>query len=483
MKRILIIGGSDSLAAAGIQQDLRAAQHHNVHAATVITAVTAQNHEYCAEVVPVKDSLIQSQLEAVASASEFAAIKIGMIVDSKSLRAIVPFVKNFSGTVIYDPVGGASSGGWAMSTQLIEDIKKLLLPHIDLLTPNLPELAAFTGKQIKDRTDWREACEDLLKHDLKAVLVKGGHDSSEQPDITDYYYSIDRKAWLNHSKIAGEFRGTGCYLATSIACASAEGHAMKDAVVFGQAALLESLASAVQIGEKKILHSKRQSHQTNNDTQSQKDFIGAPQLKKSIGVYPVLSSYAWLERLVPKGIQTVQLRIKNEPLDSIEEQIVKSIHLCEKYDCQLFINDYWQLAIKHRAYGVHLGQEDLDSADIAAIYESRLRLGISTHSESELSRALKFLPSYVALGPIFETTCKSMKFGPQGLAKIKRWQKMSPCPLVAIGGLKHEHIMPAVQNGANGVAVISALTEAKNPELETEKWLNQYTSSLSQEIL
>jgi thiamine-phosphate diphosphorylase len=170
----------------------------------------------------------------------------------------------------------------------------------------------------------------------------------------------------------------------------------------------------------------------------------------------------------------MQLRIKDLSGVNLANEIAESVAMCRKTNTRLFINDYWQLAIDSGAYGVHLGQEDLDqlhTENLSAISNAGLRLGVSTHSHEEALRAMSVSPSYIALGPIFPTTCKSMAFGPQGLARIGEWRSKYNCPLVAIGGLKVEHAAEALALGADGIAVISDITTAADPEGRARQWV------------
>src|SRR5262249_53219508 len=142
----------------------------------------------------------------------------------------------------------------------------------------------------------------------------------------------------------------------------------------------------------------------------------------------------WLRKLLPLGVKTAQLRIKKLDGKELEDEIASAIELAKKYQCRLFINDYWELAVRFSAYGIHLGQEDLLKADIERIHSAGLRLGVSTHCYSEVARALALRPSYLAIGPIHATTTKEMKFAPQGIEALKRWRRTLRYPLVAIGG-------------------------------------------------
>jgi len=187
-------------------------------------------------------------------------------------------------------------------------------------------------------------------------------------------------------------------------------------------------------------------------------------MKKEIGLYPIVDSSDWLEKLLPLGVKTIQLRIKDKQAVKLENEIKRSVLLANQYQANLFINDYWELAIRYKAYGVHLGQEDLDTADIAKIRNAGLYFGISTHSDTEIARACEFNPSYIAFGPIFPTTSKVMPHSAQGIAELKRIRhKLINYPLVAIGGINLERLPDILAAHVDGVALISAITQAEDP--------------------
>jgi thiamine-phosphate pyrophosphorylase len=187
--------------------------------------------------------------------------------------------------------------------------------------------------------------------------------------------------------------------------------------------------------------------------------------------YPILPDTDWLRRLLPLGIRLVQLRIKDAPPETIRAEIGRAIELCRAEGCELVINDYWRDAIEAGADFVHLGQEDLASADLGAIKRAGLKLGISTHSEGELATALKAEPDYVALGPIYETKLKQMPWAPQGLARIAEWRNKSPAPLVAIGGITLETVAAVLEAGASSAAVMTDIVTNLNPEERTRSWV------------
>lgn len=187
-----------------------------------------------------------------------------------------------------------------------------------------------------------------------------------------------------------------------------------------------------------------------------------PATDARLGLYPVVDSVVWIERLLDAGVRTLQLRIKGLPAEQAEPDIIRAIALGRRYQARLFINDYWQLAVKHQAYGVHLGQEDLDTADLDAIRAAGLRLGVSTHDDAELARAIAIQPSYIALGHIFPTQTKVMPSAPQGVAALTRQvqQLAGRIPCVAIGGISLERVPEVLASGVGSIAVVSAITQA-----------------------
>lgn len=202
--------------------------------------------------------------------------------------------------------------------------------------------------------------------------------------------------------------------------------------------------------------------------------------KPSLGLYPVVDDVSWIQRLLPMGINTIQLRIKNPQQADLEQQVKKAIELGRQYDAQVFINDYWKLAIKHGAYGVHLGQEDIEESNLAQLSKAGVRLGLSTHGYYELLRIVQIHPSYIALGHIFPTTTKEMPSKPQGLVRLALYQKLIDTipygitgestkqqlgfPTVAIGGIDQSNADQVWACGVSSLAVVRAITLASDPQ-------------------
>jgi len=179
-----------------------------------------------------------------------------------------------------------------------------------------------------------------------------------------------------------------------------------------------------------------------------------------LGVYPLVDQAEKLKILYNLGITTAQLRIKNLKDKALEDEIIKAITISKKYNARLFINDFWELAIKYKAYGIHLGQEDLATTDLTAIYNAGIRLGVSTHTTKEIKMALEIEPSYLAIGPIFETTSKVVDYDTVGVEELTKWSSNVPYPIVAIGGINLTNIKNIITiSTVDGIAMISEFLE------------------------
>ncbi len=189
--------------------------------------------------------------------------------------------------------------------------------------------------------------------------------------------------------------------------------------------------------------------------------------------YPIFDNAAWLARLLPLGIKLVQLRVKDLSPELLQAEIKLAKFLCDEAGCQLVVNDHWQIAIDEGCDYVHLGQEDMDDADFAAIKRANIKLGLSTHDRDELERAMGYNPDYIALGPIYPTILKKMKWHQQGVAKLSEWKaEIGDLPLIAIGGMNISRADGAFNAGADVVAAVTDITLNASPEDRVTQWLN-----------
>ncbi|WP_111430323.1 thiamine phosphate synthase [Rhodobacteraceae bacterium DSL-40] len=199
--------------------------------------------------------------------------------------------------------------------------------------------------------------------------------------------------------------------------------------------------------------------------------------------YPIFDSADWLARMLPLGVTFAQLRIKDRDEEEIRAEIREALDLCEEYGATLVVNDHWRLAIEEEASFVHLGQEDLDEADVGAIRDAGLRLGVSTHDHLELDRALALEPDYIALGPVYPTILKKMRWHEQGLERVSEWKEsIGDVPLCAIGGLTVERAPGVIAAGADILSVVTDITLNSDPEERVRAWIAATRTEIPEEM-
>jgi hydroxymethylpyrimidine kinase/phosphomethylpyrimidine kinase/thiamine-phosphate diphosphorylase len=494
------IAGSDNSAGAGIQADLKTIQSFStpeqpLHLCTLVTAITAQHSSGVDACMAVSVDLLRQQAMALLKDALPAVLKIGLLVNSAQVLWLTDLVRQLRQQqpdllVIYDPVAISSSGSKMAEPDLYQAVMQHLLPQLDLLTPNLPELEALTQS-----SDHQQAEELLFKAGVKAVLVKGGH--AENTVCTDQlfisadfryrgYPAYTHQISLRSPRQQHAFNhGTGCCLSSALAAALALGYALEDAFVVAKTYINQGLSQPVVITD-------------SSGTLSHCGFPAKPEylpelladnlqspaqafatLKAPLGLYVIVASVAELQRALAAGVKTLQLRIKSTDQQLLRQQVKEAVQLCQHPNIQLFINDHWQLALELGAYGVHLGQEDIDQANLAALQQAGLRLGISSHGFYKLLRAQQLCPSYLAIGAVFATQTKNMGGKLQGLQKLARYTALFPqIPLVAIGGINENNAKAVLATGIRHLAVVQAFATTAEPKL----WVQQMQQLISEAL-
>ncbi|WP_413701225.1 thiamine phosphate synthase [Psychromonas sp. KJ10-10] len=482
------IASSDSSAGAGIQADLHTIKALGADGCSVISAVTAQNSLAVNLVESVSDKMFIAQLDALATDMPAKVIKIGLIASIEHVKILAKKLAEYKTNwpvppyVIYDPVAVASTGDEMTEDGINEVIKSHLLPMIDLLTPNAKEVFTLSGHMLISGESLKGATEKLIEMGCKSVLIKGGHLPFLEEYCIDYWCDGEREIALSSPRLENvHSHGTGCTLSSALAATIAQNYFIEDALVIAKAYLNQGLKASKQLGagEGAIAHLGWPNDKNDfpevvfpeskigyeldlpGKLEAGPGFARCDTLK--LGLYPVLDSVEWLEKVLKSGVKTLQLRIKDKAPEQVEQQIIDAIALGKKYNARLFINDYWQLAIKHQAYGVHLGQEDMDVADLALIADCGLRLGLSTHGYYEILRAKQLKPSYIALGHIFATQTKDMPSDPQGLDRLKKYVSLlADTATVAIGGINLQRAPDVYKTGVGSIAVVTAITLAED---------------------
>ncbi|MET1254451.1 thiamine phosphate synthase [Aliikangiella maris] len=473
---VLTIAANDSAGMAGISADLKTQHALGVHSLSVITATTAQNGQNVESINPVDAAILSTQLEAVKPYA-IDVVKIGMVCNVEQVKVIAQFLRDTGLPTVLDPVFAASSGATFIAPSQVAIYADTLLPLCTLVTPNLDEAAKITGLSVTEPEQISLAAESLLLMGADTVLIKGGHGTGLWAQ--DYFASQQTQFWLSSQRRLSRFtRGTGCILASAIASALALNYAIEDAIVIGKMTINQGIqrgySTGIGDGAPCINHfpdAIEHLPYLNYSPEVEELPAFANCGNEPLGLYPIVDRAYWLTHLLPAGVTTIQLRIKDLTGAALEKEIGEAVEIANRFNARLFINDYWQLAIQHGAYGVHLGQEDLHLADLQAIQAAGLRLGLSTHCHYEVARAAQFNPSYLACGPVFPTNTKKMPWQPHGIDGLKYWRKVIDKPLVAIAGINQTNFKQVADTGVDGIAMITAITHAEDPVATTREYL------------
>lgn len=485
------IAASDSGGGAGVQADIKTFFDLGVHGCTAITGLTAQNTQGVHQLECASDDSFENQLNALCVDLPPVAIKIGVLLSVSQVRIVSKVVSKIireidNVFVVFDPVL-APTAGINFTSDATRNAFNKLYPLIDLLTPNIPEAEMLSELSIRNNDERQAAACYFMDKGVSSVLIKGGHGNTQY--CQDMLVSNSGTFWLSQQKQNTiHSHGTGCVLSSAIAAFVAQGKAVCDAVVLANAYINKGIRLATTFDEQQ--HKRGAVSQTGwpSDLGDFPQVSLAPEAvnreafpvcdTQRLGLYPVVDSVDWLRKLLAIGVKTIQLRVKNIPDAELAKMIEQAVTLGKRYDARLFINDYWQLAIKYNAYGVHLGQEDMVDADVDAMRAAGLHLGLSTHSECEFAYAATFKPSYLAIGAIFPTDTKEVV--EVGLENLYHWSDMlhGHYPLVAIGGIHMNNIHSVLQSGVGSIAVVSAITKAGDYTAATQQLAHIVQQSL-----
>jgi hydroxymethylpyrimidine kinase/phosphomethylpyrimidine kinase/thiamine-phosphate diphosphorylase len=470
------IAGSDSGAGAGLQADLKALQAFGVHGCTAVAAITAQHSRAVTRVEVLSADLLDAQLAALADDLPPQAIKTGLLGSVDNLRVVCRWVdrlraQGLSVPLVVDPVLGASTGAAFADDALVQAYVQELLPRATLVTPNRRE-AQRLGLHIG------QAMVPVMPQG-PSLVITGGDLEDGEPEArahlaSDWFSCPQASGWLSLPRVATPHQhGTGCTFAATAAAALASGYCVADAAVLAKMATTHALRHAYAAGQGagpvRALPDFAQHSANLPWLQAVPGILGEgdgfpPLSDPALGVYAVVDSADWVGRVLAAGIRMVQLRIKDHQASTLVAEVQAAIVAARQVPgAQLFINDHWALALQLGAYGVHLGQEDLPQADLAALRRAGLRLGLSTHSYWEVARAWAVRPSYIACGPIFATRSKDMPWIPQGLDNLRYWAHLLPLPVVGIAGIGVDNVAAIAATGAASAAVITAITAATDP--------------------
>ena len=481
-EKVLVIAGLDSSSGAGLVSDCITIRDFGCYPLNCVTTLTAQSFDRIDMAKSVDFEMFKNTLDVLVSDNkDIKSLKISLVSD---LRFIDYLIEKLSTDlkdvkVVYDPVLKGTKG--SLNSANIKSVLTKFLPYVDIFTPNLEEASYLSGIDIHFDYDIKKASSYFRSLGTKAVIIKGGH-SNDGEYCSDYFLS-DEFSFVLRQKRTSKLgvHGGGCALSSALASLLAKNFAMHDAAVIANAYTTKGVREP-ELSLDKFTRAPFGHHGLNLELNDMPDVFQSdfPRSNESfapcplkMGLYPVVDSYEWIERLVNLGVKTIQLRIKDKNRDDLYMQIQKSVELCRQKNVRLFIDDHYELAIKSGAFGVHLGMEDLLKADVEKIRKSGLRLGVSTHGAYETLKAVSLKPSYIALGHIFETQSKKMPSKPQGVYKLDLLMRIlkSAYSTVAIGGIKLDNVKSVVQTGVGSVALITGITKADDVESTVKQWL------------
>lgn len=504
---------SDTCAGAGMQADLAVAHALDVDCHCVVIAITSQNSHglQAAQALPL--TLIQQQWLTLAADGWPAVIRLGWLpADAALIDWLCEVLESCPAQVVWDPVKTATQvdslsadfgSGTAGQKPLGLAGWQRLLPRVDVLTPNFAEAGWLAGAGAADSA--AEIGQRLLDLGVGTVLITGGDrqdehlDDGKVRDVCLHRPAADcdnpeelalTEFVIEHQRLPYRAHGTGCHLAAALAAALARGERRYDAVLTAVTVARASLANASErlsgyhncfatlpaitaASELSLSALRRAAHADDSDLRLPLRF---PRLDRPLGLYGLVDNLDWLQRLLELGVDTLQWRVKTREA-GFREATAEAIRRCREAGVPLYINDYWQLALELDAWGVHLGQEDLADADLQALAEAGIALGVSTHTEWEIARARSIQPSYIAFGPVFPPLSKKLKYPPLGVERLRRWVAAnSDFPLTTIGGITPDNLAEVLSSGIDSVAIVTALTNDAGLEqrmkLIQQQWLD-----------
>ncbi|MFT5163372.1 MAG: hydroxymethylpyrimidine kinase/phosphomethylpyrimidine kinase/thiamine-phosphate diphosphorylase, partial [Alteromonadaceae bacterium] len=352
------IAGSDCGGGAGIQADIQAIQGLGGYACSVITANTAQNSQDVIAINPVSNPVLLSQLDSLAEDMPARVIKISLLVNQAQVELVAEKIHQFKDQwqhqplVIYDPVAISSTGQRLTEQDIIETLKEKLFPLVDILTPNTLEVQKLTGIYLLGAESVKQAANKLMAMGVGSVIIKGGHWDYPAGYCVDYCATAvgikTQHYWLASKTIkTPHSHGTGCSFSSAVATVLAQGYPIRDAFVVAKAYINQGLKAAFRVGEgigpvahlawphtlkdfpqvvdngTPIAEALELNVERNGSLTSGFNSCG----EQKLGVYPVVDSAQWVEKLLKLGIKTIQLRIKDPAEGNLEQQIITAVAL------------------------------------------------------------------------------------------------------------------------------------------------------------
>lgn len=464
----LTIAGSDSGGGAGMQADIKTMQFFSAFSTSIVVGLTAQNTLGVQGAYPTDPAIITAQFESVMADFDIRAAKTGALFDAIRVSEVAKNVERFQiKQLVVDPVMVAKGGAPLLDEAGVLAIKSELLPKALLVTPNIPEAELLSGQTIQNEADMAEAARRIQDLGVPNVLVKGGH--LEGNIVLNYALLGDESFVLKGEKVNTiRKHGTGDTLSAAITAMLAKGISLKDAILIGNDYMNRIVKHPLFIGKG---HGPLNQALWSNPNQKMTSLSAQNfSCQLVVGLDNVAVNRQRLFDLVEKacqaGVTVVQYREKgNERPDFLEQlNLAKTLRkICQENDSLFFIDDNVDLAVASEADGVHVGQDDVSVQSIVErAPELLIGLSISTMAELKASQDELAQVAYIGVGPVFKTSTKKDAKAPIGLDGLEEIKKATTIPVVAIGGITEERAKEVYEAGADGIAVISAITKSTN---------------------
>jgi hydroxymethylpyrimidine kinase/phosphomethylpyrimidine kinase/thiamine-phosphate diphosphorylase len=463
------IAGSDSSGGAGVQADNQCFRSFGLAFANIVTAVTAQNTQGVLHIDWMSGDSIARQWQSIETDHPPAAIKIGLLGQDDHFRQLRQWLPKSKCPVVLDPVIKASNGDTlALSTHFLS-----ILPYVSVFTPNKPEFETLFYKEIQ-QLGFENAAHWVSQHYDLCLVITGGDDEGSAQDHVYLEQQFEQQCLtLESPKLASKHtHGTGCSFSSAIASLLALDYPVIDAIVLAKAYLNQGLAKpdcahAYPAAFQHTGFPSKVDYLPAITTSTLPETLNRPfaPAQNSLGLYVLVENLDELKLCLNAQVDTLQLRLKTGTLKEKHQLISHAIELANAANTPLYINDHWELAIEYKAYGVHLGQDDLLTADLHAIQKAGLKLGISTHNAIEMAIAHQYKPSYIAFGPVFATKSKQVDYptlNPDHLFQFVKLLK-EDYQLTAIGGINTQNAKDVLALDLHSLAVISAVTKSRDP--------------------
>lgn len=462
--KVLLIGGMDSSGGSGLQRDLEF-QRNNDSLRIIPTFYSVQGEK--SSLKPVDREYFNQCIGEIIRlwSCERVLIKLGAISEMWQLKKIAQLKCSLSHSfLLFDPVISSSLGFKFITNEALLYLREEFLKSVDLLTPNLLEFKKIFSIKHGDKS--REIYEEAKKVGCRNILLKGGHHESK----LDYFHGESGSFYLKTEFVNRSFRGTGCALGSLIIRGLSEGLCLEDSIVWAKSVLTRSLEKSNFYIEKSF---KIKSLPRLYKEIDMKNYNFKKISTSSTRLYPIVSNFDELREVITSGIEIVQLRIKEPTSLDLNFEIQRCQKLCTRHGVLFFLNDYWEEAIENCVDGVHLGYEDLQVSDLKKIEEAGLFLGVSSHSYVEGAYMMAINPSYIALGPIYETTLKKMNFSAQGVDALRKWINLFDIPVVAIGGITLDNCEEVLRERPSFICSVQDIVNDPSPKMKSKKWVSK----------